>query len=372
MTPTQPPASAGITRRGLIGAAGAFGLGALLTGCTNVSQTAKNRQITYPDSDLLFVSVIQTATNDYMQDWAFGSRVYAAHAGIPLRVINSNLDSSQQYSQIQSAAATGKRIIVNLEPLASADTPAVAKSVARSGGYIVSSWDKPADVHPEDVGPSWVSHMGFDGVSAGEYTATRLFESMGGEGGILALKGVLDSTANKQRFAGLQRALDKYPGITLLDSDSANWDRQTAYEKTRTLLSKHRKQVNGIWTGSDSMTLGALAAAQSSGVQVKASGIDGTHEALKILDEGGPIVATWFSGGSYSGMIGLAIAHAAATDKLDVDSLSSRERDGTFLQVGVDSENVGDYLTPATSDSLLAQLDEGLFARLIGDPITDY
>ena len=365
---------ADISRRSLLIGASSMGLGLGLgiAGCSNTATAAQTRQDTYADTDLLLVSVIQTATNDYMQDWAFGSKVYSRFSGIPIRVINSNLSSSQQYSQIQSAAATGKKLIVNLEPIASADVPAIAKAISRRGGYLVSSWDKPDNVAPQDVGPSWVTHMGFDGLSAGQYTAEKLFESLGGEGGIIALKGVLDSVAAKQRFAGLEAALKKFPGIKLLGFDSANWDRQTAYSKTQTLLSKYPGQVNGIWTGSDSMTLGAVAAANNAGVQVKASGIDGLQEALQILKSGGPIVASWYSDGSYSGMIGMAIAHAAATGTLDVNALATEQRNGTYLQVGVDSTNVDQFLTPRTYESLIADYHKGLFDRLIGPPITGF
>lgn len=355
-------------RTALLGiAAGTVGLS--LAGCGAARNVAESEQKTYPDSELLLVSTIHTATNDYMQNWLTGSRAFAKYAGLPLRIVNSNLDSQQQYSQIQSAMATGKRVVVNLEPLASADVPGIARSVARNGGYVVSSWDKPDGIKPEDIGPSWVSHMGFDGVAAGEYTATQLFEAMGGEGGIIALKGVLDSNASKQRYAGLEKALAAYPGISLLGSDSANWDRQTAYTKTQTLLSRFAGKVNGIWAGSDSMTLGAVAAAESAGVQVKAVGIDGIQEALKSVKTGGPIVATWYSDGFYSGMIGLAIGHAAATGKLDVSTLQPAQRDGTYSQFGVSRDSVDKYLKEPDYTSLMAELDKGLFNRLVGGPL---
>lgn len=362
LTYSRPP----VSRRSVLTGLAVAATGLALGGCSRVGSAAEAAQVAYADSDLLFVSTIHTAANDYMQNWVEGSTVYAKHAGIPLRVVNSNLDSQQQYSQIQSAMATGKRVVVNLEPLASADVPGIARSVARGGGYLVSTWDKPLNAIPADYGPSWVTHMGFDGVSAGDFVARELFEAMGGEGGIIALNGVLDSNAAKQRFAGLKKALKDYPGITLLGADSANWDRQTAFAKTQTLLARFSGKVQGIWAGSDSMALGALAAAQNSGVQVKVVGIDGTQEAMKSVRNGGPIVATWYSDGFYSGMVGLAIGHAAAVGKLDVSTLSEIQRDGTYSQFGVNRANVDKYITPPTASDLLAELDKGFFARLVG------
>ncbi|MFE7423728.1 sugar ABC transporter substrate-binding protein [Rhodococcus sp. NPDC057529] len=362
-----------VTRRSLLLGAGALGVTVSATGCGILSNPARaTTQTAYSDSELMLVSVIQTSTNDYMQDWAFGSRVYADHVGLPLRVINSNLDSYQEYSQIQSVAATGKKVIVNLTPINSADVPGIAKSVARAGGYLVSTWDKPDGITPQDVGNSWVSHMGYDGIQMGQYIAEKLFESIDGKGGVIALKGPLGSKTSNERYYGLQQALKKFPDIELLGWEAANWDRQTAYDKTRSLLSRFPGKVKGIWTGGDAMALGAVAAAENAGVKVRAVGADGLQEALQNIKSGGPIVATWYTDGAYSGMIGLAIGHAAARGDLDVSSLSSIHRNGTYRQVGVDASNVDEYLTPPTPRSLIAALDKGLYDRLIGEPITGF
>ncbi|MFI0857548.1 sugar ABC transporter substrate-binding protein [Streptomyces sp. NPDC021098] len=310
-----------------------------------------------------------TGTNDYMQNWATGARAYARKLRLPLRVINSYGDSQQQFSQVQSAMASGKKVVLNLHPVASADPPAIAKAVARTGGYMISSWNKPADAHPVDFGPHWVTHMGFDGVEAGRWTATKLFEAMNGKGGIIALKGVLDSTASKQRYQGLLKALADFPNVELLATDSANWDRQTAYQKTQTLLSKYRSRVTGIWTGSDSMTLGAVAAAQQAGISVKATGIDCLEESMHSIKNKGPIVAAWFTDPFYSGAMGLAMAYGAATGALEVASMTPEQREGTYRQVGVDAANVDSYITRPSSKRILTEVDKGYFDRLIGPPL---
>lgn len=366
-TPRSRIDAALLTRRQTLLSLAAAGLG--LSGCASTQLVAQAEQRSVEHKDLLLVTTMITATNDYMQNWAIGARVFADSVGLPIRVINSNGDSQQQYSQVQSAMATGKRVALNLHPVASADVPAIAKSVGREGGFMVSSWNKPADAHPVDFGPSWVSHMGFDGVQAGEYTARKLFDAMGGKGGIIALKGVLDSTASKQRYEGLRAAMKDYPGVELLGEDSANWDRQTAFQKTQTLLSKNRGGIQGIWTGSDSMTLGAVAAAQQAGVSVKATGIDGLQESMQSINSDGPIVAVWYTDPFYSGIIGLAIAYAAATGTLDVSAMTADQREGTYLQVGVDKSNVSQYLRPPTTTELLDGVKKGLFARLVGPPL---
>lgn len=358
------------SRRALLQGAGVLGLGLGLGGCAEASTASVQK--TYSDSDLLLVSLIQTSTNDFMQDWASGSRMYARRSGLPLRLINSNGDSSQQYAQIQSAAASGKRILVSLVAINSADIPGLAKSVGRFGGSLVTTFEKPRGFTPQDLGPAWAAHVGFSGIDMGQWVAERLCESLGGKGGIIALNGPLGSGQSEQRFLGLKKALEKFPDIELLGWEPANWDRQTAYSKTSALLAKFPGKVSGIWTGSDSMALGAVAAAGSVGASVKAVGIDGLHEAMKMIKSGGPIVATWYSDGTYYGMLGLALGHAVATGRLDIGAMTDDQRNGTYRQVGVDATNVDTFLTPPTYESMMAEMDKGLFSHLVGGPVPGY
>lgn len=353
-------------------AAGAAVLAVALTGCKASDATAQS-QNTLAKDDVLLVTTLITSTNDYMQNWKQGSQAYADSIGVPLKVIVANGDSQQQLSQLQAAIATGKKVILSTNPVASADVPAMVKAVVDSGGYVVTQWNKPDDFKPEDFGPHYVAHLGYDGYAAGEYTARKLFESMGGSGGVVALQGVLDSTANRQRYAGFEKALKDFPNIKVLGTDNANWDRQTAFQKMQSLQAKFGDQIKGVWAGGDSMAQGALSAMEQAGrgAQVKVAGIDGVKETLDAIAKGPSYTATWYTDGYYSGALGLAMGYAAATGKLDVSKMTPEQRNGTYRQVGIDKSNVADFINPPTNEQILAEVNKGLFDRLTGPALTE-
>ena len=343
---------------------GAFSL--LTVVALSISLSRENA-VAADKADIQLVTSVINATNEYQLNWVKGSQAFAESVGLPLKVVNSNGDSSQEISQIQAILAAGKKVVLTVNPVASADVPAIVKAVCASGGYVVTQWNKPAEFQVKGQGDCYVAHIGFDGYAAGEYTASKLFEAMGGSGGVIALQGVLDSTAQQQRWVGFQRALKNYPGIKLLGEQAANWDQQQGYKAARTLEAQFGDQLKGVWGASDSMTLGAVSAMKAAGRDdVKFAGIDGVSQAIDMIKNGNSYVATWAADPWYSGAIGLAIGYAAATGKLDVAQMTDDQRDGTYRQVGVDKSNVGEYATPPNAQKIMTEVNKGPFDRQIG------
>jgi ribose transport system substrate-binding protein len=368
--PAKPKKPRSKRLRTLVAATALIGLA--LTGC-KASAGAAQSQEALKKEDVLLVTTLITSTNDYMQNWKQGSQAFADSVGVPLKVIVANGDSQQQLSQLQAAIATGKKVVLSTNPVASADVPAMVKAVVDSGGYVVTQWNKPDDFKPETFGPHYVAHLGYDGYAAGEYTARKLFESMGGSGGVVAIQGVLDSTANRQRYAGFEKALKDFPNIKVLGTDNANWDRQTAFQKMQSLQAKFGDQIKGVWTGGDSMTQGALSAMEQAGkgAKVKVAGIDGVKETLDKISGGDAYVSSWYTDGYYSGALGLAMGYAAATGDLDVSKMTADQRNGTYRQVGIDKSNVAQYINPPTDPQIMAEVNKGLFDRLTGPALTE-
>lgn len=351
-----------ITRRTLLKA----GLG--LAGVLGSQVLMPGRALAALREEYQLASVVVSNTNPYMLDLARGASIFAQSVGIPFKSIVANGDSQQQLSQIQATIASGKKLIMTICAVNSADIPAIVRAVSQSGGFITTQWNKPKGFEPWNVSPNYVAHLAYDGYSGGYWTATQLFKAMGGKGGVVAFQGRLDAIPTQQRYIGMQKALKDFPGIKLLDTQVANWERQQAYDKTKTLMTKYGSQLQGIWSASDSMASGAYAAFEQSGriSQCHFTGNDGSEECLKLIQSGPSFVASYTSDGVYNGALGLAMAFAAATGKLDVRAMSHQQRDGNYLQYGIDKSNVGKFLKPATSEETMVEVNKGLFARLNG------
>lgn len=348
----------------------ALSLTVLVAGCTTTTAGTPGADREPVDkSDIVLVTSIITTANEYQLNSADGSQAFADSVGVDLEIVNSNGDSQQEISQIQALMTTGKTAVVLVNPVSSADVPAIIDAATTSNAFVATQFNKPDEYVVADH-DAYVAHMGFDGVEAGEYIATQLFEAMGGEGNVIALQGVLDSSAGQQRFAGLQKALEKYPNITLLEDQAANWDQQQGYSVTQSLEAKYGDEIDGVWGASDSMTLGAMSALQAAGHDdVKYVGMDGDSPAISAIKDGDSYVATWASDPWYNGAIGLAIPYWVATGELVLSEMTPEQRDGTYRQTGVNKENVDEWTTPPTADEIMAEIEKGPFDRLVGPAV---
>jgi len=305
--------------------------------------------------NVVLVESVRSLSNPYHANWVKGGQFFADSVGLPLKVLTDEGDSQKQVSQIKSLLAGGKTVVLNVDPNTSSDTQAIVKAVQESGGFVVTQWNKPDSLNPWDVGNSWVAHISFDGNVSGHEIAKRLFDAMGGSGGIIALQGILDNVPAKQRYAGLQKALAENPNIQLLDQQTAEWNRNKAFQVTQTLLAKHGDKVKGIWAANDDMALGALQALKAQNLvgKVPIVGVDAVPEALQAIKDGNSgYVATVSSDAYWQGGAGLALAYQAATGKLDVGSEDHKNRAFYGKQTVVTKENVADVMTPPTAESL--------------------
>ncbi|MFW0797547.1 sugar ABC transporter substrate-binding protein [Gordonia sp. CPCC 205515] len=333
---------------------------AALAGCGSGSATSNA-------SNLLMLSEVRSLTNPYEAAWVEGSQAYAKSVGVDLKVIVYGGDSQNALSQLQSVLATGKKVLLNINPNTSADTPAIVRAVRNSGGCAVTQWSKPADLHPWDVGDGWASYVSYDGIKEGSDTGDVLGKSIGGKGGVIAIQGLLANEVSKTRYQGFTEGIAKHPGVTVLDSQPADFDRNKAYATTQTLLNKYGDKVNGIWAATDSMALGALQAVREKGKvgQIKvASAADATPEGLEAIQKGG-MVSTYTTDPYFNGAMGLAICHQAATGQLDVSQMPKLEREFYVDQTLITKDNAGQYTQRPTDQQIVDSVQDP-FSRIVG------
>jgi ribose transport system substrate-binding protein len=354
-TPNRRPRPGRVwSRRARVGVA-CLGLALALAGCSSASESSPNQGKPVNAKDLVLVQAIRSLSNPYHAEWAKGGEMFAASVGLPVQTLTDEGDSQQQLNQIKSVLAGGKTVVLNADPNTTSDTQAIVRAVQDAGGFVVTQWNKPDGLTPEQVGNSWVAHIGFDGNTGGYQTAKALFAAMHNTGGIIALQGILDDVPAKERFAGLNKALSETPGVQLLDQQTAHWTRNEAFQVTQTLLAKHAGQVKGVWAANDDMALGAIEALRAVGLVGKVPIVgasDAVPEALQDIQAGNSgYVATVSTDAYWQGGAGLALAYAAATGKFDVAKAPPASRSFYGKEFLVTKANVADFLkTPTATD----------------------
>lgn len=306
--------------------------------------------------DLELVLSLRDVSNPYHVSMIQGAELYADYIGKDLKILANDGDSQKQMSQIQTLVAGGKIPVLAVEAQTSSDARPIVEAVVDAGGYVVTLMNKTGDFWPEDVGDGWVAHVTFDNVVSGYDIAKTLFDEMGGKGGVIALRGILDTPTDQQRWAGLEMALEEYPDIELLDVQTADFRRDLGFEVTETLLNKHGDAVQAIWSSNDDMALGAVEALKKADRfgDVFLAGVDGTPEAIELIqDPDSGFLATVSPDGAWQGGAGLALAYQAATGELKVADIPEAERSFNAEQFLVTAENAEKFL----QEPVLADLE---------------
>jgi ribose transport system substrate-binding protein len=338
-----------------------------LAACSSASEEKPAAGGSGTSDDVTLVQGIRSLSNSYHANWAEGGDLFGASIDKKVVVLSDEGDSQKQLSLVKGLAAKGQVFALNIDPNTSSDTEAIVRAVTEAGGFVVTHWNKPADLNPWDVSVNWVAHISFDGTGSGTEVSQALFDEMGGEGGIIAIQGILDNVPAKQRFAGLQAALAANPGIELLDDQTANWSRTEALAVTQTLLAKHGDKVKGVWAANDEMALGALEALKAAGLagKVPIIGFDAVPQALEEIQSGeNRFVATVSTDPWWQGAAGLSLAYQAATGKIDVSKLSHEQRAFYAEQTVVTGDNVEKFLKAPSGESIQADIDDP-FARIV-------
>lgn len=188
---------------------------------------------------------------------------------------------NEQQSQLCEEAIVNGADLVVLCPV---DTEAIvpaAQKIADEGIPIVSLNTRMAD---ESLAKTFV---GLENVQQGYETAKALFEKMGGKGTLIILEGSTGAQTSLDRIEGCKKALEEYPDIKLVASQSANYSRAEALNVAQNLLQSY-PDVTAIFCCNDEMALGAAEAVDAAGKtgKIMISGQDANDDAISALKEG--------------------------------------------------------------------------------------
>ena len=327
MGTTQGIAASAVRRRDLLKASGAIGLGSLL----GIAGARRGSAAGMPT----LVNSIRSLSNPYHAIWNKGGAAFAKSVGADYVTLVTEGNSEKGVADIKAILSkTGGNCVINVDPNDSPDARPIVDACQKAGAFVVTQWNKPADLHPWDHDPNYVAHIAFSGVPYGKTMAESLFKAMGGKGGIVALGGIESNTPAIERKKGLDAALAANPGVQLLDFQVANWSANEALEKMNAWLTKFGDKIGGVWAANDDMGLAAIEALRADGRagKVPVTGIDGTQLAVEAIQKG-EMAGTVAWDPFWQGGMGLAIGLAAKTGKYDPAKQPKEHRE--FYGTGV-------------------------------------
>jgi ribose transport system substrate-binding protein len=324
-----------LPRRDILKGVAAFGL-ALPFGALQSARAADKPTL---------VNSIRSLTNPYHATWNKGGAAFAKSVGSDYVTLVTEGNSEKGVADIKAILAkTGGNCVINVDPNDSPDARPIVEACKAAGAYVVTQWNKPADLHPWDFDPNYVAHISFSGVPYGKSMAEALFKAMGGKGGVVALGGIESNVPAIERKKGLEAALAANPGVKLLDFQVANWSSNEALTKVNAWLTQFGDQIGGIWAANDDMALAAVEALRAEGKagKIPVTGIDGIQLAVEAIQKG-EMAGTVAWDPYWQGGMGLAIGFAAKTGKFDPAKEGKEHREFYGKGVIITSENANDF-----------------------------
>lgn len=258
----------------------ALGLLAILSGCNRGSQT--------DDGKPTVALVLKTLNNPYFIDMEKGAQEAADRLGVHLIVqaADRELDVERQM-QICENLIQRKVDVLCVTPSGTREIiPAIVK--ANASGIPVIIVDTQADLEAlAKAGGKTAGFIGSDNYEGGKIAGLFLAEKLGGKGKVAILEGIPGHETADSRRKGFLEAIALSPGIEVVTSQPANWERDQGFNVFQNMLQAHAS-INGLFAASDLMALGAMEAIAAAGKtgQIIIAGFDALDEAKKAIENG--------------------------------------------------------------------------------------
>lgn len=232
--------------------------------------------------------VLKTLNSPFFIEMQKGAVEAAAKQNIDLviQAAEREVDAEKQMQIVENLIQTGIKVLL-ITPSGSREIVAVLAKVNAAGIPIVIIDDRiDADVAAK-AGVKTASYVGSDNVEGGRVAGRALVELSGGKANVALLEGIPGHETGDSRLRGFKEAIKDSPGIKVVASQTANWERDQGFTVFQNMMEAH-PEIDAIFACNDIMALGAteaIAAAGKSG-KIRVIGFDAVDDARKAIEAG--------------------------------------------------------------------------------------
>lgn len=231
------------------------------------------------------VFIVKTMQSPFMLRMIDGAKRAAKDLNIDMQCVapNTPFSTEQQISLMENAIAKRVDAII----IAPSDSQAIVPGIMKANqkGVIVATPNTKA------LGGNVLTWTGVENYQVGFTLGTKLAESLSGKGKVILLEGIPGSSTSTERIAGYKDALKKYPGIEIIASQTAHFNRAEGMRVMENLLQRF-PQFDGLGSADKEMLLGANEAIKAAGRKgIKMVGFDVDNDILQAIKDG-EVVAT--------------------------------------------------------------------------------
>lgn len=221
---------------------------------------------------------------DFSTEFGIGLKDYMtakadAMGGVELTVVDAGGDAAKQLQQVETFISQKVDAIIMQPQEQEACSPAIDK--AKAAGIPIINCNSLTITEPD-------AYVGSNDSESAEIAMTYIAEQLGGKGNVLMMHGHPGQTAEVKRTEGAMDILAQNPDMTLLDEQTADWDRAEAMTLMENWIQAYGDQINAVFCQNDEMALGALNALVQAGKKenVLVVGVDAIDDALQSVKDG--------------------------------------------------------------------------------------
>ena len=232
-------------------------------------------------------SLFTSLNNDYYSSWDQGARsAVEAYNGNYVALTNEG-DPASQIEQFQQQVDAGTEIIFVTAPDPSS-VPEMARIANENDVCFANTWEMTPWETPFDYGDNYTVFLSSNTPDSAYETVTALFEEMGGEGNFVHITGHPGGIPDSQRTEAIDRALEEYPNITLLDRRVGEWNRDDARNAMAGVINRvGAENIDGVFGQNDDVAIGAMNAMHEAGItDVPIVGVDGNQGTMELIQSG--------------------------------------------------------------------------------------
>jgi ribose transport system substrate-binding protein len=232
--------------------------------------------------------VLKTLNNPFFIDMQKGAQEAAARLGVDLVVqaAEREVDVDKQMQIIENLIQTGVQALC-ITPSGSKEVvTAIAKANAAKIPVVIV--DTRVDVAAAtEAGIRLDGFVGSDNYEGGKVAGEYLIQLTGGKARVGLLEGIPGHETGDSRLKGFHEAVKNAPGVKVVASQTANWERDQGFTVFQNMLQAH-PEIDALFACSDMMALGAVEAIAAAGKtgKVRVIGFDAVDDARKAIAAG--------------------------------------------------------------------------------------
>jgi len=232
--------------------------------------------------------VLKTLNSPFFIDMQKGAQAAADRLGVELVVqaAEREIDVDKQMQIVENLVQTGIKALA-ITPSGSREiVPALVK--ANAAGIPVIVVDTRVDpATAAEAGLKTASFIGSDNYEGGRVAGAYLVSATGGKANVVVLEGIPGHETGDSRLRGFKDAVKDSPGVKILASQTANWERDQGYSVFQNMLQAH-PGLDAVFACNDMMALGAVEAIAAAGRtgRIRVFGFDAVDDARAAIEAG--------------------------------------------------------------------------------------